>query len=71
MAKKHEHDWITLSFVFPEDGEASANYEYDEPYEILYCACGERKTTSMSEDLISEVRAFNQLPPEEIKKEDS
>jgi len=65
---KHSHDWLTQFFVFPEDG--STEYELDEPYEVMYCSdreCGQRKVVPMSEDLVKNVREFNQLPPEEIQ----
>jgi len=64
---KHSHNWLTQFFVFPEEGD---NYELDEPYEVMYCGdrdCGQRKVVAMSDDLIENVREFNQLPPEEIK----
>jgi hypothetical protein len=56
-------------FVFPEDGDAAAEYEHDEPYEVLYCAdrdCGQRKTKVLSVALAEEVREFNGFPNEEI-----
>ena len=66
---KHKHEWLTQMFVFPEDGDSAADYEHDEPYEVLYCAdrdCGQRKTKVLSEDLAAEVREFNGFPNEEI-----
>ncbi len=67
-ADDKEHGWIVNSYVFPESG--TDGYEYDEPYAVLYCACGSRKTEILSESLIDEVRGFNQLPPEEILSAD-
>lgn len=71
MSKTHEHDWVTNMFVFPEtDGDYASNYEYDEPYEVLYCTdreCGQRTTRLISEDLALEVRQFNAFPNEEVK----
>ncbi len=69
---KHKHEWLTQMFVFPEDGEAAADYEHDEPYEVLYCSdrdCGQRKTKLLSEDLAAEVREFNGFPNEEVHSE--
>lgn len=67
MTKTHKHDWLTLSFVFPDEND---NYELDEPYEVQYCSdreCGQRRIVAMSDDLVEKVREFNGYPPEEIK----
>lgn len=68
---EHKHGWLTQMFVFPEDGDKASEYEYDEPYEVLYCSdreCGQRKTKRLSADLALEVRQFNALPDEEVKR---
>lgn len=57
---KHDHEWITLFFSFDP-------IEHDEPYEVQYCACGERRTKTMSQSLIEDVREFNALPSEDIQ----
>lgn len=69
---EHEHDWVTNMFVFPEDGDAAGNYEYDEPYEVLYCTdrdCGQRMTRLISADIEAQVREFNGIPSEEVRSE--
>ena len=56
----HKHEWITQFYSFD-------SIEHDEPYEVLYCACGERKTKKMTAELEEEVREFNALPSEDIQ----
>lgn len=69
MMSEHSHRWLTQMFVFPESGNEEV-YEHDEPYEVQYCSdrdCGQRRTVTMSDDLVESVREFNGYPPEEIK----
>lgn len=64
---KHSHEWLTQFFAFPD---GSGDYEKDEPYEVQYCAdreCGQRRVLTMSEDLVEQVRKFNELPSEDVK----
>ncbi len=59
----HKHEWVTQFFSFDA-------IEHDEPYEVQYCSdrnCGERRTRTMSDSLVEEVRAFNALPSEEVE----
>ncbi len=58
--------------MFPEDGDAAENYEYDEPYVVMYCSdreCGQRTTELLSEQLAREVREFNGFPAETVVSE--
>ena len=57
---KHKHKWLTQFYSFDP-------IEHDEPYEVLYCECGERKTRTMSQSLIEDVRKEQAYPPEEIR----
>ncbi len=69
---EHKHDWLVQMHVFPEDGEAAANYEHDEPYVVYYCSdrdCGQRKTELLSDELAAEVRTFNGFPAETVVSE--
>jgi hypothetical protein len=62
----HKHKWVTQFYSFDP-------IEHDEPYEVQYCTdreCGQRRTVTMSESLVEEVREFNDLPSEEIKGEE-
>ena len=59
----HKHEWVTQFFSFDP-------IEHDEPYEVQYCAdreCGERRTKTMSQSLIEDVRKFNELPSEDVE----
>ena len=60
---KHTHNWVTQFFSFDF-------IEHDEPYEVQYCSdreCGQRRTKTMSDSLIEDVREFNALPSEDIQ----
>ena len=62
---KHKHEWLTQFYSFDP-------IEHDEPYEVQYCACGERRTKTMSDELVDYVRGFEDLPAEDIQgKEDN
>lgn len=59
----HKHKWLTQFYSFDP-------IEHDEPYEVQYCEdrkCGQRRTVTMSESLVEEVREFNDLPGEDIR----
>jgi hypothetical protein len=59
----HKHKWVTQFYSFDP-------IEHDEPYEVQYCGdreCGQRRTVTMSESLVEEVREFNDLPSEDIQ----
>ncbi len=60
---KHKHEWTTQFYSFDP-------IEHDEPYEVQYCTdreCGERRTVTMSDSLVEEVRKFEDLPAEDIQ----
>jgi hypothetical protein len=68
---KNNDEWLVQMHVFPEQGEKGLEYEHDYPYTVEYNpADGKRRTVKMSAEEITEVRAFNGLPSEQILDED-
>ena len=62
-----EGEWLTQMHVFPERGDGSGEYEHDYPYTVEYNPdTGERRTRRLNKDEVEQVRAFNQLPPEDV-----